>query len=538
MLTPPEHSALQSPPLLLHIFQHFDPRQTSTPELQIRMSQQKLAAILFTSVLASIAACDKSPSGPDPKKSEPGIQIVAGANLADTVQTTPVQALIARIIDQDGKPKSGMVVRFESVLVGIGYSQVPTVSVGAVVSNSFGNFAVDTTDTEGRASVRVRLGTRAGSGGVVVSVPTLRFEDTAKYTIHPGAAAKLVSAPKDTAVYIGRNYNLRVATVDRYGNPRTDTVTYSVSSGPVSVNSGSNTLSPSAVGRGIVIAQAQGLSDTSFVSVVPQGSLAASRIVQNTGQAAEVVMFNLDGSGYRRLATTSVPGWFTDMAPRWNSTGTHIIYHDGGHEKRLFVADTLGSARRLITTAYPIVSETWAQYSRDGSWIYYSGRPGHQNNSLWRVRVDGSSPEQIGPKVGFYDVDSNPSPSPDGKRLVYVTNRAYPNIVLRILDIESGAVTALDIPGATPIWSPQGDRIGFEAYGEIKVVNANGSGQRIVSQVNRKYNYGIDWSPDGDWIAARSSTGRVIDLIHVESGLTLPLPFTGSFEQPTWRPLR
>jgi Tol biopolymer transport system component len=197
---------------------------------------------------------------------------------------------------------------------------------------------------------------------------------------------------------------------------RTESGTYQVIAGPITVDGSTQTVSATAVGRGTLVVKAEGIADTSHVRVVPQGALAAYRTVEHTGQAAEVVMFNLDGSGYRRLATTSRPGYFTDVGPRWNPAGTQLVYHDGSYDKRLFVVDTLGSSRRLITTSYGAVSESWAQYSRDGSWVYDSGRPDHQNTGLWRVRADGSSPEPVGPEIGWYDVDANPSPSPDGKR--------------------------------------------------------------------------------------------------------------------------
>jgi Tol biopolymer transport system component len=65
----------------------------------------------------------------------------------------------------------------------------------------------------------------------------------------------------------------------------------------------------------------------------------------------------------------------------------------------------------------------------------------------------------------------------------------------------------------------------------------DGSEQRIISTPLRTYDPGIDWSPDGKWIVVRPNNAPALDLINVESGLTLPLAFTrGELDLPAWRP--
>lgn len=67
------------------------------------------------------------------------------------------------------------------------------------------------------------------------------------------------------------------------------------------------------------------------------------------------------------------------------------------------------------------------------------------------------------------------------------------------------------------------------------MIRADGTGERVLSRENTAYEQGVSWSPDGQWIVA-TRQGPFIDLIRVETGLTLPLAFTGNFIDPVWRP--
>jgi TolB protein len=54
--------------------------------------------------------------------------------------------------------------------------------------------------------------------------------------------------------------------------------------------------------------------------------------------------------------------------------------------------------------------------------------------------------------------------------------------------------------GASPAWSPDGRKIAFDRGRGIFVMNADGSGQRRLTQFGRQ----ALWSPDGRMIAFRS----------------------------------
>ena len=445
--------------------------------------------------------------------------MLAGDNATDTISAEPIQALVVEVRGETGGPLSGAVVRFESLTRD---AQDPWGGYNAYVSrldqNQFYILAADTTDAQGRASARIKFGTTAGSALVRVVVPELGKADTATFVVKPGAAAKVKALPKDTALYRSRSFALRGAVVDRAGNPRTDPVTYTVAAGGISLTGASVTAQSE--GRAAVLVQAQGLVDTTYVTVVPEGVLAAS------APDGGVVMFNTDGSGYKRLVPTTMAAWTTD----WSPSGSEVAF-DAPYGGPVRVVDLAGNVR-LASSSAGSGTEYYPEFSPDGSMIYFS----RESWRLRRVKRDGTGDEAVPIATPVSDVA--PSLSPDGTRLVYVVTGGFGNDVLRLLTIATGDVNAINIRGHSPSWSPRGDLIAYiDPQGRaLYVMNPDGTGTRQVSQGAQTYAFGIDWSADGKWIVAANTTKHVIELIDAQTGASLPLGFTANMGGPSWRP--
>jgi Tol biopolymer transport system component len=141
----------------------------------------------------------------------------------------------------------------------------------------------------------------------------------------------------------------------------------------------------------------------------------------------------------------------------------------------------------------------------------------------------------LGPEAP-YQHDVYPSPSPDGRYVAWATDRETGdvfNLRLQVLDVETGAIRSLGVAGTGPRWSPIGEWIAFGRDAYLYVVRPDGTGLRQVSSYG--YEPWVSWSPDGRWLVAERY-GPVIDVIEVETGLTLPLGFTGYLATPAWRP--
>jgi len=476
------------------------------------------AYLLSACPLVAALACSSATA-----PGKPGILIIAGGAQSDTVQSTPAQALVIRLVAGPGQSSVHQLVQFTSLLNSDGTTDAYVIPPG---SPGLATFVVDTTGDAGEASVRVQLGTVAGTARVIVAAPVLGFVDTVPFTVLPGATTQISAAPADTAIYVNATETLRATTADRFGNTtRGRVIGYTIASGPATTSG--SVLTGAAIGRVTIVAASATARDTIFASVVPLGTLAA--ISFDTA----IVMLNLDGSGFQTLVHADA------TTAKWDPTGTMVLFNDastsllfgpGGTESLATISGTI-----LIADNPPAnYMDTWPDYSRDGMWIYFGRYANGAPQAMWRVHPDGTGADSL--RVNLTDNNYMPSPSPDGSQLAYIGNGTP---LLRILTIATGAVFNPGIPAISPKWSTNSDLIAYiagELDGPIMVVHADGTGSRMISSSSVSYGIGIDWSPDGAWVVAGRYQNGSIDLINVSSGLVLPLPFTAGLASPTWRP--
>ena len=116
-----------------------------------------------------------------------------------------------------------------------------------------------------------------------------------------------------------------------------------------------------------------------------------------------------------------------------------------------------------------------------------------------------------------------------GRRLAYVdVNRGG----LSLLDLATGAMTPLNIAAATPRWSPSGNWIVYGTGGTLRLVHPDGTGVTDVAGA-RPFDRRADWSPDAEWLLARSATR--LELIEVKSGMILPLGWATGLIRPAFK---
>jgi hypothetical protein len=491
-------------------------------------------------VLGAIAAagCDNPTTEGQPRK-EPGFRVVAGADAADTVDVRPAQALTVELIGDDGKPRAGVPVQFQSTIAGSGSGARLTVRVSPMEAELFVSQFADTTDAEGRAYARVQLGTIAGPGAVVATVPALGLQVTANYTIRPGNAARLVAAPQDTILYVGRSYAVRATAQDRHGNPRTDAPALHVASGPATV--GGTTVAASAFGRAVIVVQLGSAADTIGVRVVPQGTISAYTAMRVYSDELAIYTFDLDGSNLRKLTSTVVNrGYYGEMPSVWSVDGTRLFFHDNhySHTKQLYVYDFATNTRqRLIDPAGQLEHESWPVRSFDGQWVYFTGGVWPDDAFIYRVRTDGSGRERVGN-------GRDAALSPDGTRLAYVIS-GMDSSTLVIRTLSTGARITIPGDAVSPRWSPSGEEIAYlsvtENYipaGALRVVKPDGTGDRPLVASGAVYRAPFDYSPDGKYIIA-ATRAAVPTVIEVATGREVPVSLPGlshGLLAPSWKP--
>lgn len=439
-----------------------------------------------------------TPAGPDGPQ---GLRLVAGATATDTVLAELAQPLVVEL--PGAAP--GTVLRFATATEG------PHCLVSRLDSVSFGHAAVDTLDSDGVGTVRVKLGTLAGRATIRITVPELGLVDSAVYLITPGNPAHLKVFPGDTSLLVGHTFAVQSLVLDQFGNRRPDLP--SLQALDRAVTATGLILASQEIGRGRVVARVGPVVDTAFVSVVPD-------VVLSANSTGEVQVIKTDGTVLRRTVVIN----FTPLTADWSPDGSLLAFDNIAGPLQVWKPDGT-----LQVLSAPNALAYYPKFSPDGQWIYYSHQAAGTGWSIHKVRPDGSGDSLVYQATGE---EVAPSPSPDGTRLAFA--RAAPG-ELAILDLSTRAVHELG-PGHTPAWRAQGDWIAFLdlATRSIGIIRPDGTGRRLLSQPGLQFDLGLSWSSDGAWLVGKSEKG--IALIEFSSGTTLPLRLSASYSPAAWRP--
>jgi Tol biopolymer transport system component len=267
---------------------------------------------------------------------------------------------------------------------------------------------------------------------------------------------------------------------------------------------------------------------------IPEGGAAVLVFASQQGGMSEspvgdIYTVRADGTDLRQLTNASSAGGL-DEVPVWSPDGTRIAfrgYH--GSNNSVEVMDAAGGNRITLWTSGIARDAFCAEHddlawSPDGRTIIFAAHeacPGEP--ALFVVPADGSS--QAGRLLASGMNGVFPRFSADGRRIAFLggeINAEYSG--LHVAEVGSagagaGGLQARRIsptlegsPGEqwfSPRWSPDGTELAvamrpFDQPGEIVVVKADGSGQRVLASDQAT---NPTWSPDGKRIAFH----RIVD---------------------------
>lgn len=382
-------------------------------------------------------------------------------------------------------------------------------------------------DSNGRATFWIRRG--ATAGGVTLTISAFDVSEQIDLLIQPANPVKIRVQPADTVIYVERSYGLHGTVMDQWGNDRPDAIGFTA--GPGLTVSSNGAVTAGAIGRRVVQLESGDVTAQAWVSVPPEGELAA---ISGPTYFESIVVLGLDGSHWRSIAPLRTYSQRT--APQWSPDGQELVFHNWTDTAiAAYRVDLDGNVQHALGADAP-AAQIFPRYSGDGRWLFFSGGPDVRTVAIWRARADGSAPTPVGPSVTEMPDDADPSPSPDGSRVVYLAGSKF-RPILRVLDVGTGGVTPLDLPGVSPRWSPVADRIAYvDDSARVVLIDPDGGNRRILSAPGRSYAEGLGWAPDGRWVVVRSAEKPMMVLISVETGETLPLPFSTLIEEPAWRP--
>ncbi|RYZ38562.1 MAG: tolB protein precursor protein [Myxococcaceae bacterium] len=171
---------------------------------------------------------------------------------------------------------------------------------------------------------------------------------------------------------------------------------------------------------------------------------------------------------------------------------------DGDPEVYVYRSDGAGEPRR-ITTFY--MEDRSPQWSPDGQWLLFVSNR-ERRERLYLVRPDGSDLRVLSGE-GFAGDEREAAFSPDSQRVAYVARSADGKSRLWMTKVAGGAPVALT-DGAhrddMPAWSPDGKALVFvserDGDTDLYLMRADGSGQTRLTTAK-----GADWLPR--WFVTR-----------------------------------
>jgi len=216
--------------------------------------------------------------------------------------------------------------------------------------------------------------------------------------------------------------------------------------------------------------------------------------------AENIYTMNTDGSGFCRLtydgADNQLPAWSPDgrqiafFSRRDNSTGIYLMNADGSDVRKVKNVENPGGL----------------DWSPDGTQLAYNA-----GNTVAIIALDGS-PVRTLTTAPYGLVDW----SPDRKRITFVaspqkrTQERQTEIGVIDTDGSNQRQVTFQPEGPTvpttlqdPRWSPDGTMLAFDDKARICLVNADGTNQRCLENVDpaKGVNSFPAWSPDGTLIA-------------------------------------
>lgn len=271
---------------------------------------------------------------------------------------------------------------------------------------------------------------------------------------------------------------------------------------------------------------------------------------------------------HRRLAAVAVLATSTlilGMGPALGST------FPGENGRVVFTSNRTGSyeiysmarngtdVQRLTRNTADDGNPVW---SADGKRIVFaSNRTG--NSEIFIMNADGSGQRNLSRNytdctglTGMDETtcnaqaeDGQPSFSPDGKQIVFVSFRTE-GLGLWVMNVDGSKARQLTEGGVQPTWSPdgtwiaysdgvdQGDEVNDDAVldTDIFVVRPDGTGKRSVSNVQGAKEFAPTWSPDGRRIAFASDESGTdqVYVMEADGSGRRQLTRAGANTDPAW----
>jgi Tol biopolymer transport system component len=194
-----------------------------------------------------------------------------------------------------------------------------------------------------------------------------------------------------------------------------------------------------------------------------------------------VLVAGADGSAVRRLTRDASASW-----PAWSPDGDRVVFTGG---RDLFtVSVATGRLTRLTRSRRPWIANFTPTYSPDGRMLAFSRSTDAFNNDLFLMRADGTKLRRLTRTRGTesrFGEEHGPTWSPDGRTIVFVSNRAGNWELHAVRPDGTGARRLTRTPRAaeeSPRFDSGGTHLVYVHDGRVAVRRADG---RFVRDLGR-----------------------------------------------------
>jgi Tol biopolymer transport system component len=212
---------------------------------------------------------------------------------------------------------------------------------------------------------------------------------------------------------------------------------------------------------------------------------------------------------------TSLNQYVSSVA--WTPDGTELILASGQWGSSRLSRLRIAGMERPRALEFTLTGTNHPAMSRQGHLVYSEIS---SDVNIWRANLSspGRAADSPAPAIVSTRKDFNPQFSPDGKRVVFCSDRAG-NLEIWVSNVDGSNAMQLTSMRASnigsPRWSADGTRIVFEStkegQNELYVINATGGEPRRLTNDPASDSVG-SWSRDGRWIyfmSNRSGTRHI-----------------------------
>jgi len=233
------------------------------------------------------------------------------------------------------------------------------------------------------------------------------------------------------------------------------------------------------------------------------------KIVYASDASGIADIFEIAATGGDERPLTSAGG--RNYAPVVSPDNRYVVFHSNRTGIfQVWRTNRDGSSPKQLT--FEETESTWPTFSPDGKWIIFQHSDGNNPYTLWRVSIDGGTPEKVTDGMAI-----KPAVSPDGKLIAFWYNDGQQNSRwrLKVINFEDGATfnifdvaETVQVQWDTPLhWSLDGKYLVYVdhagGFDNLWGQPIEGGAPKQLTKFDEGKIFAFGWLKDGSLVTSR-----------------------------------